>query len=82
MGYTDVFTHVGEAVKVQAPDGRMVVPVVTGSSLPLNEFPIGSECPDEIGVFGADDFMHSLFAGQPSCSVPTSCAEYLHLRGV
>ena len=30
MGYTQVFTHVGGAVRVQTPDGRMVAPVVTG----------------------------------------------------
>lgn len=35
MGYTDVFTHVGEAVKIQAPDGKMVTPVVTGRSFPI-----------------------------------------------
>ena len=35
MGHTEVFTHVGEAVKIQAPDGRMVSPVVTGGSFPF-----------------------------------------------
>ncbi|KAF9781333.1 heterokaryon incompatibility Het-C, partial [Thelephora terrestris] len=43
MGHTEVFTHVGDDVKIKAPDGRMVAPVVTG-------------------VFGSDDFMHSLFS--------------------
>lgn len=34
MGHTEVFTHVGDAVKVQAPDGRMVAPAVTGRPFP------------------------------------------------
>ena len=38
MGYTDVFTHVGDGVKIQTPDGRRVAPVVTGMSLPLDEY--------------------------------------------
>ena len=33
MGHTEVFTHVGSAVRTRAPDGRMVVPVVTGRFL-------------------------------------------------
>ena len=33
-----------------------------------------SERVDGIGVFGADDFMHSLFSGLLSCLVPTSRA--------
>lgn len=71
MGHTKVFTHVGEAVRVEAPDGRMVAPVVTGRSflqvIALSE----PEHVDGIGVFGADDFMHSLFSGQRRCPVPT-----------
>lgn len=43
MGYTDVFTHVGDGVKIQTPDGRRVAPVVTGMSLPLDEYRLVSE---------------------------------------
>ncbi|TIA70156.1 hypothetical protein E3P91_03227 [Wallemia ichthyophaga] len=31
LGYSDVFTHVGSNVRVEAPDGRMVSPIVTGT---------------------------------------------------
>jgi hypothetical protein len=75
MGYTQVFTHVGEAVRVQAPDGRMVAPVVTGEPFLWTVALSVSERVDGIGVFGADDFMHSLFSGQPHCSVPTPRAK-------
>jgi hypothetical protein len=64
MGHTEVFTHVGDAVKIQAPDGRMVTPVVTGRSSDCATAVLISEGLDGIGVFGADDFMHSLFSGQ------------------
>jgi hypothetical protein len=30
MGFSQVFTHVGDAVRIQAPRGRWVSPVVTG----------------------------------------------------
>jgi len=75
MGYTDVFTHVGEAVRIQAPDGRMVAPVVTGRSFLWTISSSVSKRVDGTGVFGADDFMHSLFAGQLRYSVPTSRAK-------
>ena len=64
MGHAEVFTHVGDAVRVRAPDGRMVAPVVTGKPFPCTTVPFVSEGVDVIGVFGADDFMHSLFSGQ------------------
>lgn len=35
MGHTEVFTHVGDAVRIRAPDGRMVIPVVTGRFIPF-----------------------------------------------
>lgn len=63
MGHTKVFTHVGDAVRIRAPDGRMVTPVVTGRYIPCTAIPLVSEGMDVIGVFGADDFMHSLFSG-------------------
>ena len=72
MGHTQVFTHVGEAVRVQAPDGRMVAPVVTGGFFLQAIALLEAERVHGIGVFGADDFMHSLFSGQPRCSAPTS----------
>ncbi|KAI9463015.1 heterokaryon incompatibility protein HET-C [Russula earlei] len=31
MGHSDVFVHVGEHVRIQAPDGRYVAPLVTGT---------------------------------------------------
>ena len=35
MGHHDVFTHVGDQVKVQAPGGKPVAPLVTGMFVPL-----------------------------------------------
>ena len=31
MGYQDVFVHVGDQVRIQAPNGRWVAPLVTGT---------------------------------------------------
>ncbi|TFY67108.1 hypothetical protein EVJ58_g1851 [Rhodofomes roseus] len=31
MGFTDVFVHVGDRVRIQAPDGKSVAPLVTGT---------------------------------------------------
>ncbi|EAU89396.1 heterokaryon incompatibility protein HET-C [Coprinopsis cinerea okayama7 len=31
MGYNEVFTHVGDNVRVQAPNGKWVAPIVTGT---------------------------------------------------
>lgn len=31
MGHQEVFTHVGDSVRVQAPNGKWVAPIVTGS---------------------------------------------------
>lgn len=64
MGHTEVFTHVGDAVRIRAPDGRMVAPVVTGRPSPHKTVLLVSEDVGLIGVFGADDFIHSLFSGQ------------------
>jgi hypothetical protein len=30
MGYTDVFLHVGDQARIQAPGGKWVAPLVTG----------------------------------------------------
>jgi hypothetical protein len=30
MGYHDVFVHVGDQVRIQAPNGKWVAPLVTG----------------------------------------------------
>lgn len=30
MGHTNVFVHVGDAVRVRAHNGKMVAPIVTG----------------------------------------------------
>ena len=32
MGYEDIFTHVGDGVRIQAPNGQWVAPIVTGMS--------------------------------------------------
>ena len=64
MGHAEVFTHVGDGVRIQAPNGKMVAPVVTGgSSHQTVDSPV-SEDVNETGVFGSDDFMHSLFSGR------------------
>ena len=31
MGHTEVFSHVGDRVRVQAPNGKYVAPLVTGT---------------------------------------------------
>lgn len=31
MGHSEVFTHVGDRVRVHAPNGRQVAPLVTGT---------------------------------------------------
>lgn len=31
MGHQDVFLHVGDQVRIQAPNGRWVAPIVTGT---------------------------------------------------
>ena len=31
MGHTEVFAHVGDYVRIQAPNGRQVAPLVTGT---------------------------------------------------
>ena len=30
MGHTEVFVHVGDQVRIQAPNGKWVAPIVTG----------------------------------------------------
>jgi hypothetical protein len=75
MGHTEVFAHVGDAVRIRAPDGRMVAPAVTGIPFPYTTVTLVSEGVGVIGVFGADDFMHSLFSGRFSCFLVTSFAK-------
>lgn len=31
MGHSEVFTHVGDQVRIQGPNGRQVAPIVTGT---------------------------------------------------
>ena len=31
MGYNEVFPHVGDQVRIKAPNGKYVAPLVTGS---------------------------------------------------
>jgi hypothetical protein len=31
LGYNEVFVHMGDQVRIQAPNGRMVAPLVTGT---------------------------------------------------
>jgi Heterokaryon incompatibility protein Het-C len=33
MGHQQVFTHVGDSVRIRAPNGNMVAPLVTGECL-------------------------------------------------
>ena len=60
----------------------MVAPVVTGRCPLWTIVLLVSERVDGIGVFGADDFMHSLFSGQPRCPVLTSPTDISLFRGV
>lgn len=62
MGYTDVFLHVGDQVKVKAPNGRWVTPIVTGRVLLLS-FIIPKQISCLVGTFGSNDFFHSLLGG-------------------
>jgi hypothetical protein len=32
LGHTEVFTHIGDHVKVQAPNGKWAAPLVTGQN--------------------------------------------------
>jgi hypothetical protein len=59
MGFTDVFLQVGDQVRIQAPNGRWVAPIVTGTSafyVPLRI----AESVQSTGTFGSNDFLHSL----------------------
>ncbi|KAH9941705.1 heterokaryon incompatibility protein HET-C [Epithele typhae] len=38
FGYHDVFTHVGDQVRIQARDGRMVAPIVTAGTFGSSDF--------------------------------------------
>lgn len=33
LGHNDVFLHVGDQVRIQAPNGKWVAPIVTGQSV-------------------------------------------------
>jgi len=38
MGYTEVFLHVGDQARIQAPGGKWVAPLVTGTtSIPFHQ---------------------------------------------
>jgi hypothetical protein len=59
LGYDQVFAHVGDYVRVQAPNGKSVPPLVTGElykCVPIH-FPYVH---GDLGTFGGDDFQHSL----------------------
>jgi hypothetical protein len=62
MGHTQVFTHVGDAVKIQAPNGKMVSPLITGE-LVLPCFVHIYYIAVVPGTFGSSDFIHSLLGG-------------------
>lgn len=64
MGHREVFVHVGDNVRVSAPNGRQVAPLITGKqkfSLKLDSY--SRKFRDSIGTFGSSDFIHSLLGG-------------------
>ena len=36
MGHRDIFVHVGDGVRIRAPNGQMVAPLVTGQFITSN----------------------------------------------
>ena len=42
MGYHNVFLHVGDSVRIQARNGRMVAPLVTGTAALRHDFEVFS----------------------------------------
>jgi len=62
LGHEQVFTHVGDAVRIQAPGGKMVAPIVTGTTVqPANIWILLIYAS---GTFGSSDFIHSLLGGK------------------
>jgi hypothetical protein len=58
MGHSDVFVHVGDHVRLQAPNGKYVAPLVTGGRVSSQDTaPIIDPW---TGSFGSSDFIHSL----------------------
>lgn len=62
FGYRQVFTHVGDQVRVRAPNGKMVPPLVTGAVYCSNQRLSIPECL-LLGTFGGSDFIFSLLGG-------------------
>ena len=63
MGHTDVFVHVGDRVRIQAPDGKYVAPLVTGAVDSV--YVTFKWCRlRNTGTFGSSDFIHSLLGGE------------------
>ncbi|KAG5350799.1 hypothetical protein C0989_009227 [Termitomyces sp. Mn162] len=55
LGHRDVFLHVGDQVRIQAPNGQWVAPIVTGA---------------RARTFGSNDFFHSLLGGTYTSTLP------------
>ena len=63
MGHHDVFMHVGDHVRIHAPNGKSVAPIVTGTGL-LYLRPSLCLAVFFVGTFGSSDFIHSLLGGK------------------
>lgn len=60
MGHAQVFTHVGDQVRINAPNGRRVAPLITGELGRLKSIFIEAKLSRCVGTFGSADFIHSL----------------------
>jgi hypothetical protein len=61
MGYEGVFTHVGDGVRIQAPNGKSVAPIITGMSSLEDESKLSIIL---LGSFGSSDATFSLLGGK------------------
>jgi hypothetical protein len=70
MGHRDVFLHVGDSSRIQAPGGKTVAPLVTGMYICVHFARHGAD--DDPGTFGGSDFIHSLLGGECTVSLLVS----------
>ena len=61
MGYEGVFTHVGDDVRIQAPNGKWVAPIITGMPSLEHESKLSMIL---LGSFGSTDATFSLLGGK------------------
>lgn len=59
MGHQNIFLHVGDAVRVQARNGKQVAPLVTGKLSRISCASLYNNFTFK-GTFGSSDFIHSL----------------------